>query len=200
MAVTAQMGELDFDQRLGLVEFLHHRDHRKHHAQFAAGGGAQQRPHLAAQQSRAVEAEPDRAPAERRIFLLDVAQIGQHLVAADIEGAEGHRLLVGRIEHRAIKRRLLAGARQGRRHHELQFGAEQADAGGPGIDDMRQVDGEAGIDHQRDGAAVLGDAGAVAQRAVLRLASRAQLHPLAIGRFDVLRRAHMHVRRSCRRR
>ena len=52
--------------------------------------------------------------------------------------------------------------------------------------------GEAGIDHQRDRLAVLGDAGPVAQRAVLRLPPRAQLHPLAIGGFDVGRRAHMH--------
>ena len=112
MAVPAQMGELDLDQRLGLVEFLDHRDHRKHHAQFAPAGGAQQRAHLAAQQAGPVEAEPDRAPAERRVFLLEVAHIGQHLVAADIERAEGHRLLAGGVEHRAIERELLAGARQ----------------------------------------------------------------------------------------
>ena len=115
-------------------------DHREHQPQFAAAGGAQQRAHLAAQQARPVEAEPDRAPAERRIFLLDVAQIGQHLVAADIERAEGHRLFAGGIEHRAIERKLLAGARQRIRHHELQFGAEQADAGRAGVLDMRQID------------------------------------------------------------
>ena len=112
VAVTAQMRQLDLDQRLGLVELLHHGDHREHHAQFAPAGGAQQRAHLAAQQAGPVEAEPDGAPAERRIFLLDVAQIGQHLVAADIEGAEGHRPLAGGIEHGAVKRELLAGARQ----------------------------------------------------------------------------------------
>ena len=98
------------------------------------------------------------------IFLLDVAHVGQHLVAADVEGAEGHRLVAGGIEHGAVERVLLAGARKIRRHHELQFGAEQADAGGAGIGDMRQVDAQAGIDHQRDLFAVLGDAGLVAQR------------------------------------
>jgi hypothetical protein len=34
--------------------------------------------------------------------------------------------------------------------HELQFGAEQADAGAAGLLDMRQVDGQAGIDQQFD--------------------------------------------------
>ena len=38
----------------------------------------------------------------------------------------------------------------GRRHHELQLGAEQPDAGGAGLVDMRQVDGEPGIEQQRD--------------------------------------------------
>ena len=77
-----------------------------------------------------VEPEADRAPAERRILLFDVAHVGQHLVAADIERAERHRLAVGGIEHGAIERVLLAGARKIRRYHELQLGAEQADAGG----------------------------------------------------------------------
>ena len=115
--------------------------------QLAPAGGAQQRADLAAQQAGPVEAEPDGAPAERRVLLLDVAHIGQHLVAADVERAEGHRLVAGGVEHRAVERELLGGAREGRRHHELQLGAEQADAGGAGLLDMRQVDREAGIEH-----------------------------------------------------
>ena len=55
----------------------------------------------------------------------------------------------GRVEHSAVERELLAGAGKLRRHHELQLGAEQADAGGAGLCDMRQVDQQAGIDHQR---------------------------------------------------
>ena len=122
-----------------------------------------------------------------------VAHIGQHLVAADIEGAEGHRLVAGGVEHGAIERELLGGARQRRRHHELQLGAEQPDAGGAGFLDMRQVDREAGIEQQRDRLAVLGHAGLVAQREVLQLPARAQPHALDIGRFHVGRRPHVHV-------
>jgi hypothetical protein len=148
---------------------------------------------LAAQQPGPVEAEPDGAPAERRILLLDIAHIGQHLVAADIESAEGHRPLARGIEHGAVKPELLVGARQRVSDHELQLGAEQADAAGAGLVEMWQVDGEAGIDHQREFVAVLGHTRPVAQRVVLRLAPRPQLHPLAIGAFNVGRRAHVHL-------
>jgi hypothetical protein len=102
-----------------LVEFLDRRDHRKHDLQLAPAGGAQQRAQLAAQQSRPVEPEPDRAPAERWVFLLDVAHIRQQLIAADVERAEGHRLATGGIEHGAVERELLGRARERRRHHEL---------------------------------------------------------------------------------
>ena len=97
------------------------------------------------------------------------------------------------IEHRAVQRKLIADARHFGRDHELQFGAEQADAAGAGFGEMRQIDQQAGVDHQRDRLAVLGDAGPVAQRAVLRLAAGAQLDPLGIGRLDVGRRPQMHV-------
>ena len=61
----------------------------------APGGGPEQRAHLRAQQPGPVERQPDGAPAERGVLLLRLAQIGQHLVAADVEGAEHHRLAAG---------------------------------------------------------------------------------------------------------
>ncbi len=60
-----------------------------------------------------------------------------------------------------------------------------------GVVDMRQVDDEPGIDHQFDLLAVLGDAGLVAQRRILRLPPRAKPHPLGIGRFDFGRGANV---------
>ena len=77
-------------------------------------------------------------------------EIGQHLVAADIDGAEGHRLAARRFEHVAIEPLLRLGAREGRGDHELQFGAEQADAGRARLGKLRQVDGQAGIHQQID--------------------------------------------------
>jgi hypothetical protein len=99
---------------------------------------------------------------ERRIFLFDVAHVGQYLVAADIERAKGHRLVVGRIENRSIERVLLARPRKVRRDHELQLSPEQADAGGARVGDMRQVDAQARIDQQGDFFAVPSDAGLIA--------------------------------------
>ena len=92
---------------------------------------------LAAQQSRPVESEPDRTPAQSRVLLLDIAHIGQHLVPADVEGAECHRPVAGGIQHGAIERELLGGPGQRRRHHELQLGPKQADPGRAGLLDMR---------------------------------------------------------------
>ena len=185
VAVAAQIGQFALDQLLALVELLDRRHHGEHQLELAVRRRPQQRPNLAAQQRRAVEAEPDRAPAERGVLLLDVAHVGQHLVAADVEGAEGHRPAGGRIEHGAVERELLAGARELRGHHELQLGAEQADARGAGFDDVRQVDQEAGIDQELHLLAVAGDTGLVAQRKVLELAARPQPHELDIGGFEV---------------
>ena len=102
-------------------------DHRKHDAQLAAGCGTQQRAHLAAQQARTVEPEPDRAPAERGIFLFHIAHIGKDFVAANIERAESHGLARRGVEHGAIERKLFAGARELRRHHKLEFRKYAAD-------------------------------------------------------------------------
>ena len=110
---------------------MHLGDHRKHDAQFLSGTCLEQRPELQAQQGRPVERHADGAPAHRRIVFFDLAQIGEQLVRPDIERAEGHRPLVGGGEDAAIVSHLRIEARKMLRHHELQFGAEQADAVGP---------------------------------------------------------------------
>ena len=76
--------------------------HRQHDAQLAPGRGLEQRADLRAQQARPVEPEPDRAPAHAPGSPpAAVRMIGQHLVAADVEGAEGHRPAARRLEHEA---------------------------------------------------------------------------------------------------
>jgi hypothetical protein len=105
--VLAQIGQLALDDALGLVEFGDRRIIGNMMLQRAAAAGAQQRADLAAQQAGPVEAEPDRAPAERGIFLDHGFHIGQRLVAADVERAEGHRLVARR--RRAPRGRARAG-------------------------------------------------------------------------------------------
>ena len=152
-----------------------------------------QRAQLRPQQSGPVEAEPYGAPAERGILFFDIAHIGQHLVAADVERAKGDGFIAGGVEHRAVQRVLLAGARKIRRHHELQFGAEEPDARGAGIGDVRQVDAQTGIEQQRHRLAILGDAGQVAQRRILLLTPRPQPNAFRIGRFHVRQRPDVQI-------
>ena len=63
--------------------------------QRPALGAADQRLHLHAHDARAVEPDADRPPAERRVRLVGALHVGQHLVRADVEGAEDHRLVAG---------------------------------------------------------------------------------------------------------
>eukprot|EP01041_Mallomonas_annulata_P026337 gene26337-47618_t len=79
---------------------------------FAAGGGLEQGPQLAAQQARPVKPETDRPPPHRRVLLLDLAHVGQHLVAADIERAESHRPVAGRLKDCLVELVLFLRARE----------------------------------------------------------------------------------------
>jgi len=167
--VTSQMREFAFDQRLCFVEFGDRRHHREHDLEFAPRAGAQQGPNLAAQQAGPVEPEPDRTPAERWVLFLDIAHVGQDLIAADIERAEYHRSAGGCVEHRAIEQLLLVNPRHRCRDHELQFGAKQPDARCTGLGDMWQIDQEPSVEHQRHRLAVLAHAWPFAQGKVLLL-------------------------------
>ena len=78
--------------------------------QRAAPGAADQRLHLHPHDARPVEPDPDRAPAERRVRLVGALHVGQHLVRADVEGAEHHRLVARRVEDAGVERGELARA------------------------------------------------------------------------------------------
>ena len=138
--------DLAVDQRAGRRELGHVGDHRQHDPELAPMRGPEQRPDLGAEQRRPVERHADGAPADRRVLLLAHAEVGQHLVAADIERAEHHRPVAGGVEDRLVEAGLLLEPREGRRDHELQLGAEQADAVGARLIEMRQVEQQAGID------------------------------------------------------
>ena len=121
---------------------------------FRPDAGLQQGARLQPEQGRPLEGKADCPPAERRIVLARHMQVGERLVRADIEGAEHHRPVAGGGQNRLIELGLLVEAREPLRHHELQLGAEQADAVGPGVRQMRQVDDQSGIDAERDPLAV----------------------------------------------
>ena len=95
--------DLQIQNGAGRLELGALRDHREHDAQVAPGRRPQQRPQLLAQHGGPVEADADRAPAHRRVFLLLMGEIRQALVAADIERAEHDRPVAGKLEHPAVK-------------------------------------------------------------------------------------------------
>src|SRR5690606_38062762 len=99
---------------------------RQQDFQLASARRLQKRSQLRAQQSRTVERQADRTPAERRIFFLHGrTEVRENLVSTDIKRPESHRLVACRLDDRAIKTFLLLGTRECRGHHELKFGAKQ---------------------------------------------------------------------------
>ena len=136
------MGLLALDEGLGADELVEVATIGNMIRSVAAARRLEKRPNLRAQQAGPVEADADGAPAERRILLLDGLHVGQDLVAADVEGAERDGPVAGRSRP---PYRGPAARRRGHPlgDHELQLGAEQADADGAGLRQVRQVDEQA---------------------------------------------------------
>ena len=83
-----------------------------------------------------------------------MAQIRQHLVAADIDGAEHYRLVAGGIEYITVEPGLAFARRQRRRNQELELGAEQTDAISAGQTEVRHIVAQPGVDHNLDAGTV----------------------------------------------
>ena len=175
--------------------FIDGRNHRRHDLEVAPRGGADEGAKLHPEQRRTVEPDAQRAPAERRIFLLDALHVRQELVAADVERAEGDRPVAGGVEDGAVELLLGAGPRKARGEHELQFGAEEADRLRPGFRQMRHVDEQPGVHVQADRDAVDADRRRVAESAILRLAPGAHARLFGISRFDIRRRPQIDLAR-----
>ena len=93
----------------------------------------------------------------------------------------------------AIERFLLFRLRHGRGDHELQLGAEQADALGARFRKLRQIDQQAGIHLQLDALAILGHRLDGAQRPELFLPPGAEADLFLIGPLQVGHRPQMHI-------
>ncbi|MNZ96471.1 hypothetical protein D3C78_1156640 [compost metagenome] len=90
----------------------------------------QQRAQLLVEQFRARLGQANAAQAEHRIGLGGQWQVVQLLVAADVDGADDHRLVAHGIEHRLIGVVLFLFVRGGVAVDEEKLGAQQADAVG----------------------------------------------------------------------
>ena len=72
----------------GLDEIVDGRNQREHDPQLHARAGAQECAQLLREDFLIPERKPDRAEAQERVRLARIREVGEHLVAADIEGAE----------------------------------------------------------------------------------------------------------------
>src|SRR6185437_9472900 len=188
-------GEFAVEHRPRALKFVDRRNHRRHDLEVAPRCGADEGAELHAQQRRTVEPDAKRAPSERGVRLLEALHIGQELVAADVEGAEGDLPIAGGVEDGAVELLLRAGPGKTGREHELQFGAEEADRLRPGLGEVRHVDEEPCVHVEADRYAVEADGRRVAKGAILRLTAGAHAGFFGEGRLDLRRRAQMDLAR-----
>ena len=113
---------------LGLLQA---RDHGHHHAQVPERRGAHEGAHLRSHQRLELMVHPHGAEAEVGVLLVRHAQVGNGLVAADIERADDHRSAGRGNERAAVFLELLLFARRVITVQEEHLGPEQADAVGP---------------------------------------------------------------------
>ena len=149
-----------------------------------------------AQEGRAVQTDADAAPAERGVLLLEALHIGQELVAADVEGAEGDRPIARRFENGAVELFLRPESwESGSASMNCSSVREEADRLGPRLGQMRHVDKQPGVHVQADRHAIEADGRHVAQGAILRLLARAHARLFRVGLLDVQQQAQVNIAR-----
>ena len=158
---------------LGGAQFLQRRDHREHDVQVGQRSRAQDGAELGAEHRRLVEADPDAAQSQEGVFLFRERQVGQRLVAADIQGADDQRTATA--EHfgdGAVGSGLLVLAWGLIALVEQELGAQQSDTLAAGGDRRQGVVGVADIGDDFDPVAVAG---------LRRLHRGRQFLPAALG-------------------
>ena len=180
------------DQAAGAFQLGDLGNHREFEQQVLAAGGAQQRPQLLAQHCRAIEADANGAPAHRRIVLGRVRQIGENLVAADIERAEHDRPTLGLFIGTPVERGLIGDVGKGVARQERDLGAEQPDPLGTGRAQLREIEQQPGIQQKLDFDPVAGDRRDVAQGLVVSAPRRAGGDGRRDGPLDIGARAGQH--------
>src|ERR1700722_8598112 len=103
MAAAFAPVEFMIEHRARDSVFIDRRHHRGHDLEIAPRSGADQGAKLHPQQRRAVEPDAKGAPSERRVLLIDALHVGQELVAAEVEGAEGDWPLASGPEDGVVK-------------------------------------------------------------------------------------------------
>ena len=186
-ALAHQLGLGLVEHLLGLAQLADARDHREHDAHAPVHRRAQEAAQLRLEQLALAQAEADRAQPERRVGL--VAERGErhHLVAAEIEGAEGRGERMQPLEHAARVQEVLLLLRQIGAIEEEELGAVEADALGAVLERARHLLGELDVGVEPHARAV---GGLGRQVAVLEQLVHERLVPLRAHAVlvDLLRR------------
>ena len=91
------------------------------------GRGPQDGPQLGAEQITFLEGKADRTQPHDRVGLIEQIQLGNELVAADIEGADRHRMRRHRLDGCPVGRYCSSSEGASLAVHEQKFGPEQPD-------------------------------------------------------------------------
>ena len=119
--------------------------------------GPQDGAQLRLEELRIGTAEADAAKTHERIGLIAMAQVGNVLVAAEVERADGHLLIRRGFDDGAVGGQLLLLVGHRGMRQEQVFGAIQPDAGGAGGAGRRRVGGTVDVGQQLQTDAVGGD-------------------------------------------
>lgn len=88
-------------------EFTDRSDHREHDAELAVNGSTAERTQLGFEDVGAIEAQTDGTVAQERVHFFREFEVGQTLVAADIERADYDFLALHRFEYLFVYLELL---------------------------------------------------------------------------------------------
>ena len=152
------------DQFERLFQLRHVADHGQHDAQVAqALVGLEHGPDLGEENLRMVQGHADTAPAQERVVFFN-GEIGQRFVAANVQGAHGHRLGREGSQLAAIGLALLFLGGKAVAQQERHLGAIQAHPLRTLLQGAGHVRHQAGIDPQGHPVTVQGFTGLVPQR------------------------------------
>ena len=165
-------------------EFLALGDEGEHDRERPAVGGADERLKLHPHDAGLVEPDAHRPPAEGRVGLVGGCHVGQHLVGADVERAEGDALALGGVHHAGVELAEFGALGHVVADEELQLGPEEAHALGAGAVEAGQVGHETGVHQERNARAADGLGGLVADRGVAFLGLGGHRHLVAEGVHD----------------
>ena len=192
MSQTAFAGQHLVHLVAGAGIFLVLGDEGEHDRQRTAIGGAHQRLQLHPHHAGTVQRHPDRAPAKRRVGLVQRFHVGQHLVRPDVERAEDHALALGGVQHLGVDIDQFGAFGHLVADEELQLCPEQAHPFGAGAGQRGQVGHETGVHVQVHAHPVGRNAVCVADRGIAFLRLGLHGHLVAKGADHGFVRAQVH--------